>query len=140
MEKNPTYLFVTAAALIDQKGRILVQKRPEGKPMAGLWEFPGGKVEVGEIPEVALIRELNEELSIIVEAQDLEPLAFASEPLAEKHLILLLYICRKWVGHVESPDSLDLQWLPVAEIHDLPMPPADGPLVQMLSNSLRDPV
>ena len=113
MEKNPTYLFVAAAALVDEKGRILVQKRPEGKPMAGLWEFPGG--------------------------QDIEQLAFASEPLAEKHLILLLYICRRWTGQVESPEALDLQWLPVTEIDGLPMPPADGPLVQMLSNHLLAP-
>ncbi len=139
MEKNPTYLFVTAAALIDQNGRILVQKRPEGKPMAGLWEFPGGKVEAGETPETALIRELNEELAISVKEADIKPVAFASEALEERHLILLLYICRKWSGHVQSPDSLDLRWLPVAAIRDLEMPPADGPLVQMLANALRDP-
>lgn len=139
MEKNPTYLFVAAAALVDEKGRILVQKRPEGKPMAGLWEFPGGKVESGETPELALIRELREELNISVEQQDIEPLAFASEPLAEKHLILLLYICRRWTGLVESPEALDLQWLPVTKIDGLPMPPADGPLVQMLSNYLLAP-
>jgi 8-oxo-dGTP diphosphatase len=139
MEKNPTYLFVAAAALVDEKGRILVQKRPKGKPMAGLWEFPGGKVESGETPELALIRELREELNISVEPQDIEPLAFASEPLAEKHLILLLYICRRWTGQVESPEALDLQWLPVTKIDGLPMPPADGPLVQMLSNHLLAP-
>lgn len=139
MEKNPTYLFVSAAALIDQNGRILVQKRPEGKPMAGLWEFPGGKVESGETPEAALIRELNEELGISVENPHIQPVAFASEALGEQHLVLLLYICREWSGHVRSPDSLDLQWLSVAAIQQLPMPPADGPLVQMLSNVLRDP-
>jgi 8-oxo-dGTP diphosphatase len=138
LEKNPTYLFVTAAALIDQNGRILVQKRPEGKPMAGLWEFPGGKVEPCETPEAALIRELNEELGVIVKEHDIEPVAFASEALEDKHLVLLLYMCRKWTGQVESPEFLDLQWLPVAALQDLPMPPADGPLVQMLSNSLRD--
>ncbi len=136
MEKNPTYLFVTAAALIDQNGRVLVQKRPDGKPMAGLWEFPGGKVEVGETPEVALIRELYEELNISVEEPDIMPVAFASEALEEQHLVLLLYICRKWTGDVQSPDSLDLRWLPVDAIRDLPMPPADGPLVQLLSNVL----
>jgi 8-oxo-dGTP diphosphatase len=137
MEKKPTYLFVAAAALIDENGGILVQKRPEGKPMAGLWEFPGGKVEEGETPEAALIRELSEELSIIVKEQDVEPVAFASEALENRHLILLLYICRKWTGVVKSPESLDLQWLPVASLSDLSMPPADGPLVDMLANSLR---
>ncbi|MGB5485019.1 (deoxy)nucleoside triphosphate pyrophosphohydrolase [Parasphingorhabdus sp.] len=139
MAKNPTYLFVAAAALIDQNGRILVQKRPEGKPMAGLWEFPGGKIEPEETPEAALIRELNEELGIIVKKQEIEPVAFASEAVGDQHLILLLYICRQWTGNVESPDSLELQWLPVSAFHDLPMPPADGPLVQMLSNSLEGP-
>lgn len=139
MEKNPTYLFVTAAALIDQDGRILVQKRPEGKPMAGLWEFPGGKVETGETPESALIRELHEELDISVNQADIKPVAFASEALEERHLVLLLYICRKWTGHVQSPDSLDLRWLSLEAIRGLSMPPADGPLVQMLSSVLRDP-
>jgi 8-oxo-dGTP diphosphatase len=133
MEKNPTYLFVAAAALIDQSGRILVQKRPEGKPMAGLWEFPGGKVEAGETPEAALVRELEEELGIGVKEPDIEPVAFASEAVEDQHLILLLYICRKWTGHIQSAESLDMQWLPVEAIQDLPMPPADGPLVQKLS-------
>ncbi len=139
MEKNPTYLFVAAAALMDQNGRILLQKRPEGKPMAGLWEFPGGKVETGETPETALIRELNEELGIIVEKPDIGPAAFASEALDEQHLVLLLYICRKWAGHIQSPESLDLQWLSVEAMQDLPMPPADIPLVRTLSNLLRTP-
>mgnify|MGYP003676757937 CR=1 FL=1 len=136
MEKNPTYLFVAAAALIDENGRILVQKRPEGKPMAGLWEFPGGKVEKGETPEEALVRELEEELAIDVKRQDIEPVAFASEAVEDQHLILLLYICRKWTGHIQSAESLEMQWLPVEAIQDLPMPSADGPLVQKLSYSL----
>jgi len=136
MEKNPTYLFVAAAALIDQNGRILVQKRPEGKPMAGLWEFPGGKVEAGETPEAALVRELAEELGIDVKELDIEPVIFASEAVEDQHLILLLYICRKWTGHIQSAESLDIQWLPVEAIQGLPMPPADGPLVQKLSHSL----
>ncbi len=139
MEKNPTYLFVAAAALVDENGRILLQKRPEGKPMAGLWEFPGGKVETGETPEAALVRELNEELSIDVNEPDLEPVAFASEAVEDQHLILLLYICRNWSGCIQSADFLDLLWLPVDEIHDLPMPPADGPLVHKLSISVSNP-
>ena len=136
MEKNPTYLFVAAAALVDEKGRILVQKRPEGKPMAGLWEFPGGKIETGETPEAGLVRELNEELGIDVEEPDLEPVAFASEAVKDQHLILLLYLCRQWSGRIESADLLDLEWLPVDALHALPMPPADGPLVQTLSTRL----
>ena len=139
MEKNPTYLFVAAAALIDQNDRILVQKRPQGKPMAGLWEFPGGKVEAGETPEAALVRELHEELDIGVKEPDLEPVAFASEAVEDQHLILLLYICRDWTGQIQSSDSLDLQWLPVDAIHELPMPPADGPLVRKLSYGLSHP-
>jgi 8-oxo-dGTP diphosphatase len=140
MEKNPTYLFVAAAALMDDKGRILVQKRPEGKPMAGLWEFPGGKVETGETPEAALVRELNEELRIDVAESSLEPVTFASEAVEDQHLILLLYKCRQWSGRLESADLLDLQWLPVDALHAIPMPPADGPLVHALSMRLANPV
>lgn len=139
MEKNPTYLFVAAAALVDGNGRILVQKRPQGKPMAGLWEFPGGKIETGETPEAALVRELNEELGIDVEELNLEPVGFASEPVKDQHLILLLYICREWSGRIKSADLLDLQWLSVEAIHHLPMPPADGPLVHALSSRLASP-
>ncbi|ASK86994.1 (deoxy)nucleoside triphosphate pyrophosphohydrolase [Sphingorhabdus sp. SMR4y] len=137
MEKNPTILFVVAAALVDQNGRILVQKRPAGKPMAGLWEFPGGKVEIGETPEAALVRELKEELGIDVDEADLEPVTFASDALGARHLILLLYIGKKWSGDVRSAELQDVQWLEIEAIRNLPMPPADGPLVQKLANRLR---
>jgi len=137
MEKNPTILFVVAAALVDQNGRILVQKRPAGKPMAGLWEFPGGKVEIGETPEAALVRELKEELGIDVDEADLEPVAFASEALGARHLILLLYVGKKWSGDVRSAELQDVQWLEIEAIRNLPMPPADGPLVQKLASRLR---
>ncbi|NRD88922.1 8-oxo-dGTP diphosphatase MutT [Sphingopyxis sp. BSNA05] len=132
-------MFVVAAALVDRNGRILVQKRPEGKPMAGLWEFPGGKVERGETPETALVRELKEELGIDVDEADLEPVAFASEALGDRHLILLLYKSRTWAGDVRNAESQDVQWLEIDVIRELPMPPADGPLVQKLSESLGNP-
>lgn len=132
MEKIPTYLFVVAAALVDQKGRIFVQQRPEGKAMAGLWEFPGGKVDVGETPEQALVRELQEELGILVSETSIKPIAFASEPIDERHLVLLLYLCEQWTGELTDIEASDMQWLPVADLHTLDMPPADIPLVDQL--------
>ncbi|MEH6756033.1 MAG: (deoxy)nucleoside triphosphate pyrophosphohydrolase [Parasphingorhabdus sp.] len=136
MENNPTYLFVVAAALIDQDQNILVQKRPHGKPMAGLWEFPGGKVEAGETPESALVRELEEELGVVVEIAALSPIAFASESLGGKHLVLLLYTCRDWAGEAQNLESADMKWLPLAELQHLEMPPADVPLVLQLMAAL----
>lgn len=132
VENNPTYLFVVAAALVDQDNHILVQRRPEGKPMAGLWEFPGGKVEAGETPESALVRELEEELGLIVETGALKPLAFASESLDSKHLLLLLYTCHEWTGQPINLEASAMQWLPVHELQHLDMPPADQPLVEQL--------
>lgn len=132
MEKNPTMLFVVAAALTNQAGEILLQKRPEGRQMAGLWEFPGGKVDAGESPESALIRELKEELGIEIEAQNLIPLTFASEPLGDRNLLLLLYRCQAWVGEPQPLDTPELRWLQPSEMQDLPMPPADVPLVAAL--------
>lgn len=132
MENNPTLLFVVAAALINEKREILVQKRPEGKPMAGLWEFPGGKLEPGETPEQALSRELQEELNIEVSESDLEPMSFASEPLGTKSLLLLLYKCKHWKGRVESQELAELQWVSLQKLQDLEMPPADGPLVDRM--------
>ncbi|TZG27901.1 (deoxy)nucleoside triphosphate pyrophosphohydrolase [Sphingomonas montanisoli] len=125
-------LMVTAVALIDADGRVLVQQRPEGKPMAGLWEFPGGKIEPGETPEAALIRELREELAIETQTACLAPAAFASEPLGERHLLLLLYICRKWRGIPQAVEAQALKWVRPVELHNLPMPPADKPLIGLL--------
>src|SRR6478736_7027396 len=123
---------VVAIALVDADGRLLVQQRPPGKPMAGLWEFPGGKIEPGETPEGALIRELKEELDIDVEAACLAPACFASEPLDGRALVLLLYICRKWRGQPKPIEGGALKWVRPVELHGLAMPPADRPLIGLL--------
>ena len=123
---------VVAIALVDADGRLLVQQRPAGKPMAGLWEFPGGKIEPGETPEGALIRELKEELDIDVEAACLAPACFASEPLDGRALVLLLYICRKWRGQPQPIEGGALKWVRPVELHGLAMPPADRPLIGLL--------
>lgn len=125
-------LIVTAAAMIDADGRVLVQRRPPGKPMAGLWEFPGGKVEPHETPEAALVRELGEELSITVTHDCLAPAAFASEPLGDRHLLLLLYVLRKWTGIAQAHHATALRWVRPIELHRLGMPPADRPLIGLL--------
>ncbi len=135
MEKNPTMLFVVAAALTNQAGEILLQKRPEGKQMAGLWEFPGGKAEPSESPESALVRELREELGIEVSALDLLPITFVSEPLGARHLVLLLYRCTQWQGEPAALDSPELRWLRPSDMHQLQMPPADVPLVLALESA-----
>jgi 8-oxo-dGTP diphosphatase len=138
MEKNPT-LLVVAAALVRADGRVLLQQRPQGKAMAGLWEFPGGKVEPGERPETALARELEEELGIAVAEAALAPAAFASAALGERHLLLLLYLCRSWDGEPEALDAAALQWATPAEMPRLAMPPADVPLVEALECLLAPP-
>jgi 8-oxo-dGTP diphosphatase len=127
-------LHVAAVALIDADGRLLVQQRPEGKPAAGLWEFPGGKIEAGETPETALIRELREELGIDTDAACLAPATFASEPSdhSDKYLILLLYVCRKWRGIPQSLEGGALRWVRVQELHGLAMPKPDRPLIGLL--------
>jgi 8-oxo-dGTP diphosphatase len=129
-------LFVVAAGLVDGDGRVLVQRRPPGKPMAGLWEFPGGKVEPGEVPEAALARELAEELGIAVAADALTPAAFASEALGERHLVLLLYLAREWSGTPEPRHASALKWVRAAELYGLDMPPADVPLIALLEKLL----
>lgn len=125
-------LFVVAVALVDADGRVLVQQRPPGKAMAGLWEFPGGKVEPGETPEAALVRELEEELGIRTHASCLAPATFASEPLGDRHLLLLLYVCRKWQGVAEAQHATALKWVRPAQLYALDMPPADLPLIGLL--------
>lgn len=129
---NAHLLHVVAVAMVDADGRVLVQQRPAGKPMAGLWEFPGGKVDAGETPEAALIRELDEELGIAVAQSCLAPAAFASEPLGDRHLLLLLYACRKWDGIPQARHATALQWVYPAQLHALAMPPADRPLIGLL--------
>ena len=123
---------VVAVALIDGDGRVLVQQRPAGKTMAGLWEFPGGKIEPGETPEAALIRELAEELGIDVEAACLAPATFASAAQDGNHLLLLLYVCRKWRGIPQALEGGALRWLRPLDLHAIDMPPADRPLVGLL--------
>lgn len=127
-------LLVVAAALVDADGRVLLQQRPPGKAMAGLWEFPGGKVEQDETPESALIRELEEELGIRTHASCLAPASFASEALGERHLLLLLYVCRKWQGIAEARHATELRWVRPNQMYGLDMPPADLPLIGLLDS------
>ena len=132
----PPLLFVVAAALVDDAGRVLVQQRPPGSAMAGLWEFPGGKVEPDETPEAALIRELDEELGIAVMPEALAPLTFASEPTGARHLLLLLYLCRAWHGVPRVIEATALQWCAPKDLRALAMPPADLPFIAVLQRAL----
>lgn len=131
MEEIPT-LTVVAAALIDGEGRVLLQQRPAGGSMPNLWEFPGGKIEPGERPEQALVRELEEELGIEVDAAALSPTAFASAELGERHLLLLLYACRSWRGTPRPLHATGLIWVRPRDMPALAMPPADRPLIDLL--------
>ncbi|MBT3534632.1 MAG: (deoxy)nucleoside triphosphate pyrophosphohydrolase [Rhodospirillaceae bacterium] len=133
---NAPMLLVVAAALVDIDGRVLVQQRPEGKAMAGLWEFPGGKVEPGEGLEQSLIRELREELEIDVTQACLAPFTFASHAYEDFHLLMPLFICRVWQGTPRGVEGQAIQWLRPMRMGDLPMPPADRPLVAMLRDLL----
>ncbi len=129
-------LLVVAAALVDGDGRVLVSQRPEGRSLAGLWEFPGGKVEAGERPEDALIRELSEELGIVVSEACLAPLTFASHAYPDMHLLMPLYVCRRWDGLAQSMEGQALRWVRAAALRELTMPPADAPLIPALVDLL----
>lgn len=129
-------LLVVAVALIDADDRILIAQRPEGKQLAGLWEFPGGKIEPGERPETSLIRELREELGIEVKEDCLAPLTFASHGYPDFHLLMPLYVCRRWEGIVTSREGQALKWVKARNLRDYPMPPADAPLIPPLTDLL----
>ena len=129
-------LLVAACALVDGDGRVLVTRRPEGKPLAGLWEFPGGKLDPGETPEACLVRELREELGIDTETACLAPLAFASHPYDAFHLLMPLYVCRRWRGEPEGKEGQALRWASPQALFQLPMPPADRPLLPFLQELL----
>jgi 8-oxo-dGTP diphosphatase len=129
-------VLVSAVALVDRDGRILLAQRPEGRSMAGLWEFPGGKVEPGETPEAALIRELHEELGIDTWASCLAPLTFASHGYDDFHLLMPLFVCRKWQGIPTPREGQKLAWVAPARLADYPMPPADLPLIPALRELL----
>ena len=129
-------VLVVAVALVDPDGRVLIAKRPEGKAMAGLWEFPGGKVRDGELPEEALVRELNEELGIDITESCLAPLSFSSHIYDDFHLLMPLYVCRVWKGMVSPREGQEVKWVRPVRLGDYPMPPADKPLVAMLRDLL----
>lgn len=129
-------VLVAVVALIDADGRILLTQRPAGKPMAGLWEFPGGKVEAGETPEQALIRELDEELGIDTQASCLAPLTFASHAYTDFHLLMPVFACRKWNGIARAREGQKLAWVRSNTLRDYPMPPADLPLVPIIRDWL----
>jgi len=129
-------LLVVAVALVDADRRVLIAQRPQGKSMAGLWEFPGGKVEAGETPEAALIRELEEELGIQTKTACLAPLSFASHSYENFHLLMPLYVCRKWQGIPQAKEHIALKWVRPQALRDYPMPPADEPLIAALCDLL----
>jgi 8-oxo-dGTP diphosphatase len=129
-------LLVVAVALLDADNRVLLSRRPEGKHLAGLWEFPGGKIHDGETPEAALIREMNEELAIDTVESCLAPLAFASHAYDDFHLLMPLYVCRVWKGIVTPAEGQELKWVAKQALTDYPMPPADAPLIPILRDWL----
>lgn len=129
-------LLVAACALVDADGRILLAQRPEGKNLAGLWEFPGGKVEAGETPEETLVRELQEELGIVTKVPCLAPLTFASHTYEDFHLLMPLYVCRRFEGIPVGKEGQAIKWVRPAQLRDYPMPPADEPLIPFLQDLL----
>lgn len=133
---TPPLLFVTAIALADDQGRVLLAQRPEGKHMAGLWEFPGGKVHADETPEEALVREMKEELDLAVTAADLSPLTFVSHSYEQFHLFMPLYLCRLWNGTPKAMEGQSLAWVHPQNFDNYTMPPADGPLADWLQKNL----
>ena len=133
---NQPILLVVACALVDADRRVLIAQRPEGKAMAGLWEFPGGKIEPGETPEAALIRELEEELGVSTQSACLAPVSFASHSYENFHLLMPLYVCRKWQGTPEPKEHIALKWVRPRALHDYAMPPADAPLIAALCDLL----
>ncbi|HWT30116.1 MAG TPA: (deoxy)nucleoside triphosphate pyrophosphohydrolase [Propylenella sp.] len=132
----PLLLIVAACALIDADKRVLIAQRPEGKPMAGLWEFPGGKVEEGETPEQTIIRELREELAVTVSEPCLAPLTFASHNYREFHILMPLFVCRRWEGVPVPVEAQQLKWVRPNRLRSFPMPPADEPLISHLADLL----
>ncbi|MBO0661958.1 8-oxo-dGTP diphosphatase MutT [Jiella sp. MQZ9-1] len=136
IDQRKRLLLVVACALVDADGRILIAQRPEGKSLAGLWEFPGGKVEPGEAPEAALIRELAEELGVMTQAACLAPLTFASHGYDDFHLLMPLFVCRRFEGTPQSREGQALKWVRARALRDYPMPPADAPLIAHLIDLL----
>lgn len=136
ISKDYPMLFVVACALLDDDNRILIAQRPEGKNMAGLWEFPGGKLEKGESPEAALIRELREELGVNTKEACLAPLSFASFSYQDFHLFMPLYVCRRWEGPIVPTEHQAVKWVRANKLRDYPMPPADEPLIAHLCDLL----
>jgi 8-oxo-dGTP diphosphatase len=132
----PPLLLVAACAMIDADKRVLIAQRPQGKPMAGLWEFPGGKVEEGETPEDTIIRELREELGVTVTKPCLAPLSFTSHDYREFHILMPLFVCRRWEGEPVPRLAQQLKWVRANRLRDFPMPPADQPLISHLADLL----